>query len=80
MIANRETVDLWIKAAKSTKSEYIISIWDTFDMGDYPVFCKNKSVLIEKLKQYNDNNMERINEIIHIDGETVIEDLNIHNI
>lgn len=76
MAATRERVNLWIEAAKATKSKYIISVCDTFNYEDYPVFCKDKVDLIEKHKRYDDNNVQYVDEIIRInDDDSVDENL-----
>jgi hypothetical protein len=80
MAASRERVDLWIEIAKSTKSKYIISVCDTFDHEDYPVFCGTTAELARVIKRYDNNDMQRINEIIQINGDDVIENLTIIDI
>jgi hypothetical protein len=68
MAASGSDVDFWIKIAKKDKMKYIISVCDTFDYSDYPVYCKDEKELAVKEKQYRSGeNMQRINEIIKID-------------
>lgn len=74
MAANRKDVDRWISYAKENKIKYIISVCDTFDWDDYPVYCET----IEKLKveiPSHQRGMQKINEIIMVDGEKVTENL-----
>ena len=74
MAATRKEVNEWIKLAKENGIKYIISVCDTFDFDDYPVYCKNTKELKRKLINFNDVNMQRINEIIQINGN-IIENL-----
>lgn len=71
MAATREDVDRWIKTAKERGAKYIISVCDTFDYDDYPVYVMPEENLEERKKDFNGVNMQRINEIItiHDDGE-----------
>jgi len=81
MAATRQDVNRWIALAKKEKDKFIISVCDTWDYEDYPVFCENKEKLIEEYPKYNGVNMQRINEIIRInDDGTVTENLNINTI
>lgn len=75
MAATRQDVDRWIDTAKEKKAKYIISVCDTFDWDDYPVYIMPNEDLEERKKEYR-GNMQRINEVIEIkeDG-TVIENL-----
>jgi len=80
MAARKEDVDRWIKTAKEKKCEFIISVCDTFDWEDYPVYCKDKNDLIMSYDSHDGINMQKINEIIQIvDGEA-IENLNMSTI
>ncbi len=80
MAATREDVDRWIETAKSNKSMYILSVCDTFDYDDYPVYCKDKKELIEEYSDHHGKNMQRVNEIIRINADgSVNENLNLNN-
>lgn len=63
MAATREDVDRWISTAKKMGARYIISVCDTFDYDDYPVYVMPGESL-EKRKQEYTGNMQRINEVI----------------
>ena len=76
MAATRQDVDRWIATAKENGSQYIVSVCDTFDWGDYPVYCRNKKELSEAIAEYNGKNMQCINEVIEIKGDKVTENLN----
>ena len=80
MAATRQDVDRWIQTAKKDGMKYIISVCDTFDYDDYPVFCKDEEELSVKRVKYDGTNMQRINEIIKIEEEKVTEDLSLSNI
>ena len=66
MAATRKEVNEWIENAKNNNIKYIISVCDTFDWDDYPVYCKNLKELKSKYPAFNKVNMQRINEIIRI--------------
>lgn len=66
MTATRQDVDRWIEEAKENGAQYIISVCDTFDWDDYPVYVMPDEDL-EKIKEgYNGVNMQKINEVITI--------------
>ena len=67
MAASRADIDRWIETAKEKGSRFIISVCDTFDYDDYPVYCENTEELMEKHAEVNGKNMQRVNEIIWID-------------
>ena len=81
MAATRADVDRWIEQAKSKNLPFILSVCDTFDWDDYPVYCKDKNDLIMQYEAHNGTNMQRINEIIQIleDGK-VLEGRDMHNL
>lgn len=64
MAATREDVDRWIATAKAKGETHIISVCDTFDYDDYPVYVLPGEDLEEKKKEYNQVNMQKINEVI----------------
>ena len=69
MAASRTDVDRWIETAKENGSRFIISVCDTFDYDDYPVYCENTEELMEKYPEFDGVNMQRINEVIWIDEQ-----------
>jgi hypothetical protein len=69
MAATKQDVDNWIKRAKSEGYKYIISVCDTWDYDDYPVFCKDELEMEKEKIKHNNVNMQRINEIIKIDND-----------
>lgn len=79
MASTRLDVDRWIKSAKEQGKKFIISVCDTFEYDDYPVFCENEKEMKEEHKYYKSASMQKINEIIHIKDEEVIENLTIHD-
>ena len=73
MAATREDVDRWIKTAKKMKAKYIVSVCDTFDYDDYPVYVM-PSENLENVKSAHSINMQRVNEVITINSDgSVIE-------
>jgi len=69
MAATFEDVERWKETAKKQKAKYIISVCDTFDYDDYPVYVSAMENLEEVKKEYNGVNMQRINEVIEIKYE-----------
>lgn len=66
MTANRSDIDRWIKTARQAKMKFIISVCDTFDYDDYPVYCKDEKELKKKKREYDNKSMQSINEIIEV--------------
>lgn len=62
MAASRVDIDRWIATAKIKKAKFIISVCDTFDFDDYPVYVYEDENLEEKKKEYDGVNMQKINE------------------
>ena len=80
MAASREDVDRWIEGARKMKKTFIISVCDTFDWDDYPVYCENHEELLKRIPEFHNTNLQKINEIIQIqpNGE-VVENLTPEN-
>jgi hypothetical protein len=66
MAATIEDVNRWIVTAKKQGAKYIISVCDTWDYDDYPVYVMPKDDLNEIKKKYSGVDMQRINEIIEL--------------
>lgn len=66
MAATKEDVDRWITRGKKENYKYIISVCDTFDWSDYPVYCKDYEELSDNKKYYKEASMQKINEIIKL--------------
>lgn len=77
MAATKEDVQGWVQHAKDNNFRYVISVCDTFDYEDYPVYCKDKEELEEKVIKYDGVNMQKINEVIKVgdDYEKVGENM-----
>jgi len=74
MAASRQDVDRWIETAKEIGATHIISVCDSFSYDDYPVYVMPNENLSEKRVKYDGVNMQRINEVITINGDEVIEE------
>jgi len=74
MAASRQDVDRWIETAKEMGATHIISVCDSFSYDDYPVYVMPNENLSEKRVKYDGVNMQRINEVITINGDEVIEE------
>ena len=66
MAATQEDINRWMQKAIIKGVPYIVSVCDTFDYEDYPVYCKDEEELEEAKAKYDGINMQRINEIITI--------------
>lgn len=59
-------VEGWIQQGVAEGATHVISVCDTFDYVDYPVYVYHNQDINEKKKQYDGTNMQRINEIIDL--------------
>lgn len=66
MAATREDVERWIATAREKGATHVISVCDTFDHDDYPVYVMPGESLAEKKALYDGVNMQRINEVIEV--------------
>ena len=66
MAATKEDVQDWIDTAREMGAEHIISVCDTFDWDDYPVFVMPGEDLEAKIDEYRGKEMQQINEVIAI--------------
>lgn len=81
MAATRSNVNGWIRLAKKSENKFIISVCDSYDYHDYPVMCKNFTELYDKYDDYDEKNMQRINEVIQINSDgSVVENLTLNQI
>jgi len=69
MAASRKDVDRWIATAKEKGATHVISVCDTFDYDDYPVYVMPDDDLEEIKKKYDRVNMQKINETITINKD-----------
>jgi len=80
MAATREDVNRWIEKAKKEGFEYILSVCDTFEYEDYPVYFASLDELLIGYSKYDNNGMQKINEIIHLSEDIVKEGLSLSDI
>lgn len=69
MTATRQDVDRWIETAKEKGAKYIISVCDTFDWDDYPVYVMPDDNLLDIKEKFDGVNMQTINEVIELKYE-----------
>ena len=74
MAATREDIDRWINHAKEIGATHIISVCDTFDWEDYPVYVMPKDDLKEKKKLYDGIDMQSINEVITLNEDGTVHE------
>jgi len=70
MAASGQDVDFWISQAKKQGATHIVSVCDTFDYSDYPVYVMPGENVDKIKRKYNGENMQRVNEVITIDYGT----------
>jgi hypothetical protein len=58
----------WIERAKKMKPKptHIISVCDTFDYDNYPVFVQKEEDVDKIKRKYDGVNMQKINEVINL--------------
>ena len=66
MAVSKQQFDNWINRGKDMGATHIISVVDTFDYDDYPVYVMPTDDLFEIRKQYDNMNMQRINEVVEL--------------
>ncbi len=67
MTASIQDVLGWIEEAREKGATHIISVCDTFDWDDYPVYIMPGDDLDKKVKHYREASMQQVNEIIEIE-------------
>jgi hypothetical protein len=66
MAVTRIEFDNWVKRGKKMGATHLISVVDTFDYDDYPVFVMPEDDLEEVKSKYDGVEMQRINEVIEL--------------
>ena len=66
MAASLQEVNSWVERAKEMGATHIISVCDTFDWEDYPVYVMPHETVDEKKNRFDGTNMQKINEIIEV--------------
>ncbi len=66
MAASRQDVERWIQTARAQGATHVISVCDTFEWDDYPVYVMPGDDLEKVKAKYDGVNMQRINEVIPI--------------
>jgi hypothetical protein len=56
----------WKKRGREQGAKYMISVCDTFDYDDYPVFVMSEDNLEDIKRKYDGINMQRINEVVEL--------------
>ncbi len=66
MTASYEQVEEWKTRGKDMGATHIISVCDTFDWDDYPVFVMPGEDAKAKEREYRGKEMARVNEVIKL--------------
>lgn len=66
MAASKQNIERWKKEGRALGATHIISVCDTFDHYDYPVYVMADEGVQEKRKRYDNVNMQRVNEVIEL--------------
>jgi hypothetical protein len=64
MAATLREINEWKSRGIKKGAKYIISVCDTFNYEDYPIFVMPEENLNKKKSKYDGTNMQKINEII----------------
>ena len=67
MAASRQDIKRWLIEGKEENQRFVIVVCDTFDYGDYPVYCKDVQEAKESYKKHNGVHMQRIMEIYDLE-------------
>ncbi len=62
MTASKEDIRGWFKDGVSQGKSYMIVACDTYDWGNYPVYC-SLSDYAEKHASHNGKNMQKVDEV-----------------
>ena len=65
-----EDIRRWISQGQEEGATDMVVICDTFDYGDYPVYCKTPDAARDKVR--NPGDMQRVMEVYNLTGD--IED------
>ena len=72
MAVSLEGFNKWISRGKERGHKYMISVCDTFDYDDYPIYCDSLEELKDECDKHDGKNMQRINEVIYLSTEKEI--------
>jgi hypothetical protein len=64
MAVSLERFNEWKVEGVAKGAKYLISVCDTFDYDDYPVYVMPNDNLEEKKSEFDGVNMQRINEVV----------------
>ncbi len=74
MAATRADVDRWIENGKVNGATHILSVCDTFDHDDYPIYVMPTDSLIEVKAKYDGKNMQKVNEVITLNPDGTVDE------
>jgi len=63
MATTREDIQGWFERGKEEKQAYLIVVCDGFDHEDYPTYVATDAECLQKVKEYNGKNMQRVMEV-----------------
>lgn len=64
-----QVTERWLATANRKGSKFILSVCDTFDYEDYPVYCKDQEELDKAYAKYDGKNMQKVNEVIIVENK-----------
>lgn len=62
-MTTKEEIKIWLERGKAKGATHVISVCDTFDYEDYPVFVMPNENAKDKAYEYSAKSMQRINEV-----------------
>jgi len=66
MAVSKKEFNKWIEEGKKMGATHLISVCDTFDYDDYPVYVMPGENCTKKEAEYNSKDMQRVNEVIKL--------------
>lgn len=63
MPTTREDIRTWFKEGVTKGATHMVVACDTFDYEDYPVFVMPADDVVEKVKEFNGPNMQKVMEV-----------------
>jgi hypothetical protein len=66
MSATRQDIDRWFEAGLSSGATHMIVVCDTYDYENYPVYVNKNEDVEEKVKLYEQKDMQSIEEIYNL--------------
>lgn len=64
-MTTKRTIREWLAEGKRLSATHVLSVSDTYDWEDYPVYVLSSQDVLKTIKDYS-SNMQRINEVYNL--------------